>query len=188
VIIVSLGRNNPVKGYESGIQAFALLADRLPEAHYVIIGPGTPTLQPIVAGTAHGNRIHLLDSIPMNDVPNALWSADVFFSPSLVEGFAQVAVQAMACARPCVLSDCPGNEDFAGSPFAVLGKAGDPASLAAALESVVRDPNKRHEMSAAAHAASRRYDWTTIAEEYLQVFEELVKQKQKTENGKLKAA
>jgi glycosyltransferase involved in cell wall biosynthesis len=109
----------------------------------------------------------------MSEVPEVLWSADVFFSPSLAEGFAQVAVQAMACARPCVLSDCPGNEDFQDRPFALLGKAGDPASLAQALEPVVCDASKRREMSAAAHAASRRYSWRVIAEEYLEVFRSL---------------
>lgn len=171
--MVSLGRNHPQKGYESGIQAFARMAAKVPEAHYVIVGPGVPALQATVARTPLSQRIHLLDRVPMSEVPKLLWSADIFFSPSMTEGFAQVVVQAMACARPCVLSDCPGNEDFQGSAFAVLGKAGDPASLAHALEQVVCDPNKRREMSVAAHASSRRYAWSAIADEYLEVFHRL---------------
>jgi glycosyltransferase involved in cell wall biosynthesis len=174
VIVVSLGRNDPQKGYESGLQAFALLAAKVPAAHYVIAGPGVPALDQVVTRTACADRIHLLDGVPMSEVPKMLWSADVFFSPSLVEGFAQVAVQAMACARPCVLSDCPGNEDFQGHPFAVLGGAGNAASLAHALESVVCDSSRRCEMSAAAHAASRRYAWNLIAGEYLDAFQDLV--------------
>ncbi len=173
VIVVSLGRNDPQKGFESGIQAFALVAAKVPQAHYVIVGPGVPTLQPLLARTAHADRIHLLDWVPMRQVPQVLWSADVFFSPSLAEGFAQVAVQALACARPCVLSDCAGNEDFQGCSFAVLGRAADAASLARALEQVLCDANRRREMSAAAHAASHRYAWNVVAEEYLEVFRSL---------------
>jgi glycosyltransferase involved in cell wall biosynthesis len=173
IIVVSLGRNQPLKGYETGIEAFSRVAAKAPEVHYVIAGTGVPALRPLVEKARMSGRVHLLDSVPMSEVPQLLWSADVFFSPSLGEGFAQVVVQAMACARPCVLSDCPGNEDFRGSPFAVLGKAGDPSSLALALDQVVCDANPLREMSAAAHEASRRYAWSVIADEYLEVFKEL---------------
>ena len=178
-VIVSIGRNQPQKDFASGLKAFALVAPKHPDAHYVIAGPEVPQLQVLASQTGCGNQIHLLGKIPMSEIPLLLWSSDIFFSPSLVEGFAQVVVQAMACGRPCVLSDCAGNEDFNGSSFARLGKTGDPTSLAAGLDFMLGDDQRRLQMGAEAHAASHRFSWNVIAENYLKVFKGFLAKTQK---------
>ncbi len=177
LIVVSVGRHHPLKAYEVGIQAFARLAREIPAAHYVLVGRAVSTLKSFAEGLRLRGRVHFIDGVPIDDVPKVLRSADVFFSPSILEGFSQVVVQAMACGCPCVLSDCPGNEDFAGHPGAVLGCRGDPVSLAAALRRPLESGDLRRGMGRAAHASSRRYDWKVISREYLALFEETLRQK-----------
>jgi len=174
ITLVAIGRNQAQKDFPTALKAFALAAEANPRAHLVIVGPGTQQLQALARRSGFENRIHLLGPVPMAEIPKLLWSASAFFSTSLVEGFAQVLVQAMSCARPCVLSDCSGNEDFLGSTFARFGKAGVPESLAEALKEVLADDKLRREMGAAAHTASRRYGWSIIASEYLTVFKRLI--------------
>jgi len=173
-IVMSLGRNHAMKGYESGIRAFAQVVKEIPNAHYVLVGKAVSGLKSFAAELETGERVHFIDGVPMSEVPDVLHSADVFFSPSHMEGFAQVVVQAMACGRACVLSDCPGNEDFANHPGVVLGRAGDPESLAMALTRVLHNAGLRREMGRAAHESSRRFDWKVIADEYLELFEEII--------------
>ncbi len=177
ISIVSLGRNCPQKDFKTGIEAFALIAKNNPNVHYIVAGTNAMDLRDQAGKTGCGDRIHLMNTIPMTDVPKLLWSADIFFCPSIVEGFAQVVVQAMACARPCVLSKCCGNEDFEGSSFASLGRVGDAASLANALGRFVEmDPGHRKILGLEAHAASKKFAWRVIADSYLTEFE-LLRQK-----------
>jgi len=178
LLILSLGRYHPIKDYVTGLRAVKLLLESpgVPQGvHYAIIGTGVEGLAPVVAEMGLQGRVHLVPNLPMADVPKALWDADVFLSTSRVEGFAQVVAQAMACARPVVLTDCPGNEDLAGCPGVLLGRVGDPGSLASAMARLAHDPAGRAAMGRAAHEESRRFAWGRIAEHYLALFEGLAR-------------
>lgn len=173
VVVLSLGRCHPQKGYDIGLQAFARARPEVSDAHYVIVGENTSRLHPMIADLGLQDRVHLLENQPMDLVPEILRSSDLLFSPSRLEGFAQVVVQAMACARPCVLSDCAGNEDFQGHPGALVGRAEDPAALGELLSRVLSSDSLRKQMGAAAYAGSRRYGWDRIADEYCSAFGDL---------------
>ena len=102
-----------------------------------------------------------------------LRSADIFLSSSLTEGFPQVAAQALAAALPGVLTDCSGHEDLRSCPGGLMVRRGDPDAIAGALARLVDDVSLRTRMGAAAHDDSRRFAWSTIAQEYLKIFESL---------------
>ncbi|MGC9195016.1 MAG: glycosyltransferase family 4 protein [Syntrophobacteraceae bacterium] len=173
IIVVSLGRLHPVKDYPTGLRAFALAARRIPDLHYVIAGTGTKGLQKLVNELAIKERVHLLESVPMSDVPNLLHSADLFFLSSLSEGFAQVIIQALSCGLPCVVSDCSGNEDLAGHPGVVTAKAGDATSMGEALTLLASDKALRLKMGKQAHDCSSRYSWSALCEHYISIFKQL---------------
>ena len=175
VLVLSLGRNHIKKGYEAGIRAFAKVAPRYPNAVYAIVGRDTSALAPLVSELGMDKQIRLVDQVPMSDVPHVLHSADIFFNPSLVEGFAQVNAQALACGLPLVLTDAPGNRDAGDYGGAVIAKTGDVESMADAMEELIRDESARRRLANKAHQASRRFSWKTIAEQYLEVFESLIK-------------
>lgn len=173
IIVVSVGRLHPVKDYPTGLRAFALAARRIPNLHYVIAGTGTRGLQKLVDELAIKERVHLLESVPMSDIPSLLHSADLFFLSSLSEGFAQVIIQALSCGLPCVVSDCSGNEDLAGHPGVVTAKAADAASMAQALELLASNKALRLRMGRQAHDYSSRYSWSAICEQYIDIFKQL---------------
>jgi phosphatidylinositol alpha-mannosyltransferase len=53
----------------------------------------------------------------------------------------------------------------------VLVRTGDPASLADGLLGLLDDPDRRAALSAAASSAVRRYDWSRVAKQVLDVYE-----------------
>ncbi len=173
VLILSVGRNHPVKGYAHGIRAFARLASRHPSAHYALVGRQVQQLAPLVSEVGVGGRVHLVGPLPMAEMPAVFHSADVFFNPSLMEGFAQVNAQALACGLPCVLTDAPGNRDAAEGGGALVARSSDEASMAGALDRLLGDAALRGRLGREAHRASRRYAWESIAEQYLEILQSL---------------
>jgi len=174
VLVLSVGRNHVKKGYEGGLRAFARVPARFKDAHYVLVGRNTSALEPVVRELALQGRVHLMEQVPFKDIPQVFHSADVFFNPSLVEGFAQVNAQALACGLPCVLTDAPGNRDAGDHGGALVAKAGDVGSMAEALADLIADPARRRRLGQEAHRASMRYAWRQIADEYLAAFEGLL--------------
>jgi glycosyltransferase involved in cell wall biosynthesis len=173
VILLSVGRLRPVKGYELGIRAFARVARETPAAVYVLVGEGIPQLAGLVREVGLEGRVRLLDRLPAAEMPAVFRSADAFFSPSFMEGFSQVNAQAMASGLPCVISDAPGNVDAATGGGAVAVRTGDESSMAQALRALLADRGARRRLGASAHERSRRFAWSHIAEQYLAVFAEL---------------
>lgn len=173
VVLLSVGRLRPVKGYEAGVRAFARVAQEIPRAIYVLVGKGIPGLAGLVRELGLDGRVRLVDRLAFAEMPSVFRSADVFFSPSFMEGFSQVNAQALASGVPCVITDAPGNADAAAGGGALTAKTGDIASMADCLTRLLGDAALRQRLGMQAHAGSRRYAWTSIAEQYLSIFGDL---------------
>jgi glycosyltransferase involved in cell wall biosynthesis len=174
IVIISVGRNHIKKGYAYGIKAFASIAERFKNAYYVIAGAGASLLAPAVNEAHVNEQVRLVEQVPMSEMPSLYHSADIFFNPSLVEGFAQVNAQALASGLPCVLTDAPGNCDAGDYGGALIARSADSTSMADMLQMLIEDSALKERLAREAHAASKRYSWETIAREYLNIFERLM--------------
>lgn len=175
ILVLSVGRNHPKKGYPLGLRAFAKAATGRPAVHYAFAGRGLAELEPLVDELGLRDRVHLVGQVPMTEMPDAYRSADIFFNPSFIEGFAQVNAQAMACGLPLVITDAPGNVDAGEGGGALIARSGDVDAMAAALGQLMDDPAARMSLAKASHAASQRYSWARIAQEYLEIMARLVR-------------
>ena len=170
-IFLAVGRNVPVKGYPLLLEAFAALSRRRPRAVLAIVGRNVPGLRPDVQRLGLDGRVHLLDQMPMADLPAVFRSAHAFVSTSLMEGFPQVVAQAMAAGLPCILSDNPGHRAVASVGGAVVVENGGPAGIADEMERLMEDDDRRRSLSAAGREGSRAYDWGVVARRYVELFE-----------------
>ena len=83
-----------------------------------------------------------------------------------VGGTHPALVEAMGYGNCCLVHDTPENRETAGAA-ALYFRADEPASLAAAIETVRRDPSELERLRAAAlERARQRYDWDAIARTY----------------------
>ncbi len=173
-IVLSIGRNNPIKGYRYSIEAFASVVEQCDQCYYVIVGRDVTSLSPLVNQLNLNRHVRLIESTPITELPAIFHSADIYLSSSLLEGFPQVVAQAMASGLPSVLTDVPGNRDAAASGSALLAPAKDPAAMANEIIKLLQNDTLRGDLAKTAHQASIRYSWRVIADEYLQIIQSMV--------------
>jgi glycosyltransferase involved in cell wall biosynthesis len=169
--VLAVGRLSPEKCLEDLIVAHAAA---LPETHLVLVGDTSFTdtyiarLRDIAGpsvlfpGYLHGPPLEELYS-----------SALIFAIPSEIEGVSLSLLEAMSLRCAVAASDIPGNREALGLPPAgVLFPARDPKSLSAALSRLAEDGALRERLGVAAAARVREeFDWDTIAEATLAVYE-----------------
>lgn len=151
-----VGRIDPMKDHPTFLRAAALLAVRDARLRFVCVGGGNPGfVQGIKAlATRLGLDPRLVWTGPRNDMAAAYSALDIAVSSSCGEGFSNVIAEAMACGRPCVVTDVGDSARIVGDCGAVV-QAGDPPALADAIEGLagkLEDSGEAERLHAAARA------------------------------------
>lgn len=111
--LLSVGRPHWIKGYDILIKALALLKQKGIPFHYQIIGSSQDEeLLFLIHELDLTNDVELLPKMPQSAVFDKMKAADVFLLPSLEEGIANVAVEAMALGTPVISTNCGGMEEL----------------------------------------------------------------------------
>ncbi|CAG1006897.1 1,2-diacylglycerol 3-alpha-glucosyltransferase [Anaerolineales bacterium] len=143
-MLLSVGRVDPEKRLDFLIDAFALMADRVPDAHLIFAGDGSSRkkLEEHAAATKVNNRIHFLGMVKRVELPDLLHDATVFLSASTTEVHPISVIEAIASGLPLVAVQ---DEAFEG--MIVEGENGhltplDVDAYADKLASLVNDPER----------------------------------------------
>ncbi|HTP15184.1 MAG TPA: glycosyltransferase family 4 protein [Streptosporangiaceae bacterium] len=172
-----LGRiDEPRKGLAVLLRAFELLASSRPELRLLIAGYGDQ--QDVLARVPHAlrPRVVLLGQVSDQDKVRVFHSVDAFCAPNTGgESFGIVLAEAMAAGAPIVASDLYAfRRVLRGGRAGALFETGSPEGLAAAAGRMLAEPAQRAELSAAAKAAVRDYDWPVVAKDVVRVYEAVV--------------
>ena len=169
-----LGRTDePRKGLDVLLAAFALMAPQRPDLRLLIAGRGEPEEALSQVPAAYRDRVVLLGQVSDADRIRMLHSVDVFCAPNTGgESFGYVLVEAMASGAPLVASDIDAfRQVLRGGEAGELFAVGDPAALAEAAGRLLDDPARRAQLAAAASIAVREFDWSVIARDVLRVYQ-----------------
>jgi glycosyltransferase involved in cell wall biosynthesis len=145
VLVGLVGRLDPMKDHSTFLQAIARLAGGVPW-RFVCVGGG---------GAQHAGRLraqarelglanHLVWAGPCKDMVAAYSAIDILVSSSRGEGFPNVVAEAMACGRPCVVTDV-GDSAHLVADTGIVVPPGDPAALGDGIarmrQRLERDPD-----------------------------------------------
>ena len=108
--IVTVCRLSWKKGLNYGLKSIKELQDKGIPFHYSIIGGGSQKeeLLYLIHELGLEKNVTLHGALPQNQVKNILIDSDIFFLPSLQEGFSNAVIEAQALGLVCVVSDAEG--------------------------------------------------------------------------------
>ena len=155
-LVALVGRFDPQKNHAGFLHAAAVLQRRTPGVQFILAGRGVdqdnPALIRLISDSGLGRSVHLLGLC--NDVPRLMAGIDVLVSASTYgEAFPNVLGEAMASGVPCVATDVGDSAYILGEIGRVVAP-GDAASLARAMESILRLPD--HDRQALGEQARAR--------------------------------
>jgi len=103
-ILLTVGRMDPEKRLEFIVDAFDLIADRVPDAHLVFAGDGSArkSVEEKAKRTRARDRIHFLGMVNRTDLPDIFHDATVFLSASTTEVHPISVIEAIASGLPFV--------------------------------------------------------------------------------------
>jgi colanic acid/amylovoran biosynthesis glycosyltransferase len=157
--ILSVGRLEWKKGYEDALVALELLCRRGVDFRWRLIGDGDQL--EAIAFARHQleleDRVELALSLPPSAIAEEMAAADLFLHPAISEGFCNAVLEAQAAGLPVVCSDADGlAENVLDGVTGLVVPRRDPAALAAAIEELAADPERRKRMGAAGRERAAR--------------------------------
>ncbi|WP_422126843.1 glycosyltransferase [Thioalkalivibrio sulfidiphilus] len=168
-LVLFLGRLHFKKGLDLLIPAFDALHRSLPEVRLVIAGPENDDygqqVRSWVQERGLQEAVHFVGPLEGADVVQAYVDADVFALPSYTENFGMTVAEAMACALPVVISDQVNiHAEVSGADAGLVTRC-DANEVAAALEALLRNSERRRAMGQAGRRlVQERYSWPSIVE------------------------
>ncbi len=168
-----VGRLAPEKGVDLFLSAVARIADRHPEAHFVVAGdgPDREALEAQIEGLGLQGRAELLG--PQTDMPSFYASLDVLVSASRQEGLPMALLEGMASGLPVVATRAGAvPEIVVAGETGLLVDVNDPAALADAMERLVTHPELREQFGTAGkQRVLDQFSAQRMASEYLEVYQ-----------------
>jgi len=163
-VVLSVGRAVAKKGYDDLLAALALLPRDI-AWRFVHIGGGEllADLRSRAARLGLAERIEWRAALPQPEVLRAYRAADLFVLAAKIaedgdrDGLPNVLLEAQSQGLACIATQVSGvPELIADGETGLLTPPGDPASLAAAMAALIRDPERRFRLGAAGEARVRR--------------------------------
>lgn len=188
--IVYTGRVHEEKGIDLLCDAFRRLRGEFPTLRLRIIGAwrvedggGGAELRRELLERA-GEGAEMVEPIyDRKELADAIRSGTVYCYPSRAdrgEAFPTAPLEAMGCGRVPVVSDLPQFDDYIrdGENGVRFDHRGDASAerLAEALGEMLRDPERRHRLAAAAAETATHYSFPAVAQMYLDDFAEMLGQ------------
>ena len=175
--VAFLGRiDEPRKGLPVLLAALPGVLARIPGLRVYVAGYGD--VDAAIERTDPGLRqaVSYLGSVSDDAKARLLASVDAYVAPHTGgESFGIVLVEAMSAGTAVLASDLAAfmrvlDDGRAGATF----RNEDPADLSRQLTALLTDDPRRRQVARAGQVAARRYDWSTVAEAILTVYETVV--------------
>jgi len=176
-VVMALGRLARNKGYDLLIQAFQLVAQRIPDATlYLAVGGVNLAegelkilgeLKALVAELGLNDRVNFGSFIADEDLADYYRATDVFVLSSRYEPFGMTAIEAMACGTPTVVTVHGGlHQSLTFGRHALYADPLDREDLGIMIYKVLQHPRLRAQLAhMGAHMARSLFTWTGIAQQ-----------------------
>lgn len=182
VIVFYSGRAR-TKNVKDFIETAALLSEGSIACHFVLVGQAPESLDSMVRRLVSSGHLTLLSWV--DRVDEVLLAADVFYSPSLDEGFGLAIVEAMMAGKPVVAAAVGGVQDTViHGETGLLFPPGDFEEGVRSLSELLADGNMRRRMGDAGRTrASILFTQESMVAAYASLYRELAESRSRRDRS-----
>jgi L-malate glycosyltransferase len=167
-----------IYGVEVLAKAFVKVANVNPDVNLILLGGGSQgqKIRQILMNGGVMDRVHFGGQVGQRDLPRWYHMADMYISPSHVDGTSVTLLEALASGLPCLVSDIAGNKDWVEEGVnGWLFRDGDVDDLAEKILSVIK---KRREFKKigelARKTAEEKADWAKNFGKLLEAYSHVI--------------
>ncbi len=164
----------PRYGVDVLAEAFVKVAKSKPNTRLNLLAGGSQEnrIREILQKSGAIDQVRFQGYIPQKDLPRHYNEADLYISPSHVDGSSVSLMEAMACGLPCLVSDIPANREWVQEgENGWLFSDGDAAALAEKILQVVENRDTLKQIGAnARRVAEERADWQKNFQKLLEAY------------------
>ncbi|MEM3433449.1 MAG: glycosyltransferase family 1 protein [Candidatus Methanomethyliaceae archaeon] len=179
-VVLHVGRIDRKKNLTTLVRAFARFQQQNDfDGHLVLVGEEyrksrDPALMETINALRLSDRVRFTGPVSDEDLPALYSGATIAAFPSLHEGFGIVAVEAMACGVPLVVSDAGALREVVGDAALVIPSPRDDEALAEAMTCLWRDAELRQELRRRGLQLVQRFRPETVAKQTMALYQEVV--------------
>jgi glycosyltransferase involved in cell wall biosynthesis len=166
----------PRYGVDVLAKAFVKVAGATPNVRLMLLGSGSQgaRIRQILLNGGVLERVTFGGQVSQIELPRWYHWADVYISPSHVDGSSVSLMEALACGLPCLVSDIPANQEWVTEgENGWLFRDGDADALATKILQAFEQCKSLPEIGKAARAvAEERADWTKNAAKLMQAYQQ----------------
>ncbi|MEP7136808.1 MAG: glycosyltransferase family 4 protein [Chloroflexota bacterium] len=169
-----------IYGVDVLAKAFVKVASVNPDVDLILLGGGSQgtKIRQILMNGGVMERVHFGGQVGQRDLPRWYHMADIYISPSHVDGTSVTLLEALASGLPCLVSDIPGNKDWIEEGVnGWLFRDGDVDDLAEKILFAIKNRKSFKKIGAAARStAEQKADWQKNFGKLLSTYEQVLKQ------------
>ena len=167
-----------IYGVDVLAKAFVKVAAQNPNLNLILLGGGSqgPHIRQIFMSGGVLDRVHFGGQVGQRDLPRWYHMADIYISPSHVDGSSVSLMEALASGLPCIVSDIPGNREWIEDNVnGWLFHDGDVDDLAGKILHAIKNKRSFKKIGEAARkTAEQKADWRKNFGKLLEAYDSMM--------------
>jgi glycosyltransferase involved in cell wall biosynthesis len=160
-------------------RAFVKVAQQKEDVELILLNGGSQgnVIRNILQRGDVLDRVTFGGQVSQNELPRWYHMADLYLSPSHVDGSSVSLMEALACGIPCLVSDIPANQEWVTEgENGWLFRDGNVDDLAGRILAAMNQREKLPQIGVAGRrTAEKRADWKKNSEALMNVYRSLIK-------------
>ena len=163
-IVLFLGQHYPYKGYRQLLKAAPIVWQKIPEAHFLFIGPSVGKSEADFTKLVD-RRIHRLGAVDLQEKTNAVAACTLLCVPSNQESFGGVYTEAWSLSKPVIGGNIPAVSEVITNGVDGYVVPQKPNEIAESICQLLLNPSQAQAMGAAGkRKVELNFTWQRLAE------------------------